>query len=149
MSFWKWYPSNVIAICETKFCRNFKCCISSFRALRFGYVASLVRFDVEKFEQYLDFQVTRPCVRSFYYHMEISHCEILDKLILNPHQTSSKFVAASQVTMTEEGSNHVSVTEGTDKRCITLTVMESISGQLLPLQVIHKGKMERFVPLKA
>ena len=117
--------------------------------MRFGYIVGLVRSDVEKFGQYLDFQVTRLCVRSFYYHMEISHCEILDKLILNPHQTSSKFVAASQVTMTEEGSNHVSVTEGTDKCCITLTVMESISGQLLPLQVIHKGKMERFVPLKA
>ena len=58
-------------------------------------------------------------------------------------------MAASQVTMTEEGSNHVSVTEGTDKHCITLTVMESISGQLLPLQVIYKGKMERFLPLKA
>ena len=49
-------------------------------------------------------------------------------------------MAASKVTMVEKGLKHVSIAGGTDKRCITLTVTESMSGQLLPLQVIYKGK---------
>ena len=58
-------------------------------------------------------------------------------------------MAASKVTMTEKGSKHVSVAGGTDKRCITLTVTKRMSGQLLPLQVIYKGKTERCLPPKA
>lgn len=63
--------------------------------------------------------------------------KISDELILNLDQTSSKFVAASKGTMAEKGSKHVSIVGGTDKRCITLTVTESLSGQLLPLQVVY------------
>ena len=49
--------------------------------------------------------------------------EIPDELILNLDQTSSRFVAASKVTMAGKGSKHVSIAVGTDKRrCITLTV---------------------------
>ena len=51
--------------------------------------------------------------------------------------------------MAEKGSKHVSIAGGTDKRCITLTVTERMSGQLLPLQVIYKGKTERCFPPKA
>ena len=75
--------------------------------------------------------------------------EIPDELILNLGQSSSKFVAASKVTMAEKRSKHVSIAGETDKRCITLTVTESMSGQLLPLQVIYKGKTERCLPPKA
>ena len=42
--------------------------------------------------------------------------------IQNVHQIPSKFMAASKVTMVEQGSKHVSVVEGNDKHCITLTV---------------------------
>ena len=51
--------------------------------------------------------------------------------------------------MAEKGSKYVSIAGGIDKRCITLTVTESISGQLLQLQVIYKGKTERCLPPKA
>ena len=67
--------------------------------------------------------------------------EIPDVLILNVDQTP-KFVTARKVTMAKQGSKHVSVAGGNDKRCITLTVSESMSGALLPLQVIYKGKTE-------
>ena len=140
-----------------------------------GVLAGVVRSDVEKYGQYLDFQVTRPWVRSLYHRMKMSRrvsttsrpiitcalwkeiCaqylqeissltkshKILDELILNLHQTSSEFVAASKVAMAEKGSKQISIAGDTDKRCITLTVTESMSGQLLPLQVIHKEKTEK------
>ena len=38
---------------------------------------------------------------------------------------------------------------GNDKRCITLTVTESMSDALLPLHVIYKGKTERCLPTNA
>ena len=37
-----------------------------------GMVASLVRSEVEKYGHYLDFQVTRPWVRSLYHRMKMS-----------------------------------------------------------------------------
>ena len=57
-------------------------------------------------------------------------------------------MAASKVTMSKKGSKHVSISVGTDKRCITLTVTESMSGQLLSLQVIYKEKTESCLPPK-
>ena len=90
-----------------------------------GVLAGLIRYDVEKYGHYLDFQVTRPWMRSLHHHMkmsrrvpttssalweeistqyvhEISSHEIPDELILNLDKTSSKFVAASKVTMAEK-----------------------------------------------
>ena len=52
-------------------------------------------------------------------------------------------MAASTVAMAEKGSKQISIAGDTDKRCVTLTVTESMSGQLLPLQVIHKEKTEK------
>ena len=69
--------------------------------------------------------------------------KIPDELILNLYQTSSEFVAASTVAMAEKGSKQISIAGDTDKRCVTLTVTESMSGQLLPLQVIHREKTEK------
>ena len=146
-----------------------------------GVLAGLVHSDVEKYGHYLDFQATRPWVRTLYYRIKMSHRvsttsrpiitralwegistqylheissltkshEIPDELILNLDQASPKFVAASKLTIAEKGSKHVSIAGGTNKRCITLTVNESMSGQLLPLQVSYKGKMERCLPPKA
>ena len=37
-----------------------------------GVLAGLVSSDVEKYGQYLDFQVTRPWVRSLYHRMKMS-----------------------------------------------------------------------------
>ena len=84
------------------------------------------------------------CGRLLYHK---SH-EIIDELILNLDQTLSTFVAACKVTMTEKGSKHVYFAGGTAKRCITLTVPKRMSGQLLPLQVIYKGKTYRCLPPK-
>ena len=49
--------------------------------------------------------------------LTVSH-KIPDELILNLDQTPSKFVAASKVTMAEQGSKHVSIAGGADKRCM-------------------------------
>lgn len=71
---------------------------------------------------------------------------IPDELILNLDQTPSKFVSASKVTMAGEGEKHISIAGGSDKRTITLTLIEALSGKLLPVQVIYKGKTERCLP---
>ena len=54
---------------------------------------------------------------------------IPDELILNIDQTPSKFVPRENVTMAETGSKHVSRKGGNDKRGITVTFSETITGR--------------------
>ena len=54
---------------------------------------------------------------------------IPDELILNNDQTTSKFVPRENVTMAETGSKHVSRKDGNDKRGITVTLSETITGK--------------------
>ena len=71
---------------------------------------------------------------------------IPDELILNLDQTPSKFVSASKVTMAGESEKHIPIVGGSDKRAITLTLIETLNGKLLLMQVIYKGKTERCLP---
>ena len=71
---------------------------------------------------------------------------ILDELILNIDQTLSKFVPTENVTMAETGSKHVSRKGGNDKRGITVTLPETITGKILPFQLIYTGKTARSLP---
>ena len=56
--------------------------------------------------------------------------EIPDELILNVDQTPSKFVPTDNVTMAEKSSKHVSRKGSNDKCRITVTLAETLSGQI-------------------
>ena len=65
---------------------------------------------------------------------------IPDELILNIDQTPSKFVPTENVSMAETRSTYVSRKGGNDKRGITVTLSETITGVILPFQLIYTGK---------
>ena len=71
---------------------------------------------------------------------------IPDELILNIDQTPSKFVPIENVAMAETGSKHVSRKCRNDKRGITVTLSETITGKILPFQLIFIGKTARSLP---
>ena len=71
---------------------------------------------------------------------------IPDELIINIDQTPSKYVPISNVTMTEKNSKHVRKQGADDKRAITLTLAETLSGDMLPFQMIYTSKTSRSLP---
>ena len=71
---------------------------------------------------------------------------IPDELILNIDQTLSKFEPTENVKMAETGSKHVSRKGGNNKRGITVTLSETITGKILPFQLIYNGKTARSRP---
>ena len=52
----------------------------------------------------------------------------------------------ANVTMVEKNSKHVARKGANDKRGITVTLGESLSGEILPMQLIYKGKTNRSLP---
>ena len=66
-----------------------------------------------------------------------------------PDQTPSKYVNTSKVTMAAKNTKHVAIKGGADKRAITITVIQSLSGEMLPFQIIYKGKTKRSLPRSA
>ena len=71
---------------------------------------------------------------------------IPDELIFNIDQTPSKYVPTSKVTMARRGSKQVSLAGFNDKRTITATYAQTLAGDILPFQLIYKGKTKRFLP---
>ena len=71
---------------------------------------------------------------------------IPDEIILNIDQTPSKLVPTGNVTMAETGSKHVSRKGRNDKRGITVTLSETITGKIFPSQLIYTGKTARSLP---
>ena len=71
---------------------------------------------------------------------------ILYGLKLNVYQTPSKHVRTTNVTMAEHRTAHIPVRRGDDKRTITVTVIQSLSGKMLPFQIIYTRKTERCLP---
>ena len=63
---------------------------------------------------------------------------------MNADQTPSKYVTTTNVTMAEQGTAHIPVEGGDDERAIT--VIQSLSGKILPSQIIYNGKTERCLP---
>ena len=49
----------------------------------------------------------------------------------------------ANVTIAEKNSKHVARKGVNDKRGITVTLGESLSGEILPMQLIYKGKTNR------
>lgn len=70
--------------------------------------------------------------------------EIPDELNLD--QTPSKFVPTDNVRMAEKSSKHVSRKGSNDKCKITVTLAETLSGQILPFPVIYTGKTSHSLP---
>ena len=54
-------------------------------------------------------------------------------------------MATDKVTMAEKGSRHVSRKGTDDKRAITATLAETLKGDILPFQLIYKGKTSRSI----
>ena len=71
---------------------------------------------------------------------------IPDDLIINADQTPSKFVSTDNITLAAKGQRRISRAGSNDKKSITLTVFESFDGQILPLQIMYKGKIQRSLP---
>ena len=72
---------------------------------------------------------------------------IPDELILNADQTPSKYVNATMwmwqttnATLAEQGTAHISVRGRVNKRAITVTVIQCLSGKMLAFQIIYIGK---------
>ena len=88
-------------------------------------------------------------VRLKFLHAIVNICieyQVPDELVINIDQTPSKYVATGKVTMAEKGSRHVSRKGSDDKRQITATLSETLSGKILPFQLIYKGKTKRSIP---
>ena len=66
--------------------------------------------------------------------------EIPQDLILNWDQTAVNYVPVSNWTMAKEGTHKVAITGVDDKRQITLVLAASMTGKLLPLQLVYLGK---------
>ncbi len=66
--------------------------------------------------------------------------DIPPKLVPNWDQTGIHLVPASTWTMDKEGSKRVEISGANDKRQITAVFCGTLTGDFLPLQLIHKGK---------
>ena len=88
-------------------------------------------------------------VKTKYLHDIVSVCleyQIPDELIINIDQTPSRYVSTDRVTMAQKGTKHVSRKGSNDKRAITVTYAETLAGDILPFQLIYKGKTVRSLP---
>ena len=70
--------------------------------------------------------------------------EIPAELILNWYHTGIKIVPSSTWTMEERRAKRVEVVGVNDKRQITAVFCGSLTGDFLPVQVIYKGKTQRY-----
>ncbi|CAG2246019.1 unnamed protein product [Mytilus edulis] len=71
---------------------------------------------------------------------------IPDTLIINWDQTGCQLVPGGDWTMEKEGTQQISISGLDDKRQITLLLAVSMSGDLLPPQLIYPGKTDRCLP---
>ena len=75
--------------------------------------------------------------------------KIPPQLVINWDQTGFNIVPSSSWTMEEQGSNTIPIAGLGDKRQITATVSVTMSGEMLPLQVLYAGTTERCHPAYA
>ena len=62
-------------------------------------------------------------------------------LVFNWDQTGLNYVPAAKWTMEKEGAKHVEIKGFDDKRQLTAIFGATITGNLLPLQLIYRGKL--------
>ena len=68
--------------------------------------------------------------------------QVIPQLIINWDQTGLHVVPAPTWTMEEEGSTRVPIVGLGEKWQITATVAVSMSGEMLPMQILYAGKTE-------
>ena len=66
--------------------------------------------------------------------------EILAQLIMNWDQTGIRLVPSSNWTMEKRGARGIEIAGSKDKRQITAILCGTVQGELLPMQVIYKGR---------
>ena len=71
---------------------------------------------------------------------------MLESVIVNFDQTGTKMVPVSEWTLEIQGTKQIDVVGLDDKREVTVLLAVSLSGNLLPPQVIYAGKMRRCHP---
>lgn len=76
--------------------------------------------------------------------MEIN--KVHPSLVINFDQTGINLVPTCNKTYEMKGSKTVGIVANDDKRQITAVVASSLSGDLLPLQLIYQGKTKKSVP---
>ena len=69
--------------------------------------------------------------------------KIPPELVINWDQAGVKLIPSQNWRMEQRGSSRVEITGINDKRQITLTLAGSMSGELLPLQLLYQGKTSR------
>ena len=69
------------------------------------------------------------------------------ELVINWEQTGTKFVPTNQWTLAEQGAKQVDVTGLDDKRKMTTLLACTLSGSLLPPQLIYAGKTTKCHPV--
>jgi hypothetical protein len=67
-------------------------------------------------------------------------------LVINLYQTGLNTVPSGEWTMEREGSKTVGLAGLEDKRQITTTFATMLDGQFLPIQLLYKGKTNRYHP---
>lgn len=88
---------------------------------------------------YARFQSLLPCLLSM----------VPPPLIINFDQTNANFVPVSEWTLAKEGSKQVSIVTIDDKREMTVLLSCSMSGELLPPQLIYAGRTPHCHPVFA
>ena len=68
------------------------------------------------------------------------------ELVVNADQTPSSYVSVGKRTMDPRGSRAVPIKGLSDKRNITLTLVITLSGSFLPVQIIYAGKTKASQP---
>ena len=72
--------------------------------------------------------------------------KIPPKLIINWDQAGVKLVPSQNWTMEQQGASRVEIACINDKRQITVTLAGSMSGELLPMQLLYQGTTNRCHP---
>ena len=112
--------------------------------IRMGYVqrrnASSKVEILEKARKEIEYQ--------FHYDIvsKIEKYNIPNSLVMNLDQTTSYLVPCKKLTMAEKGSNNVTIHGCNDKRAITTMLAITLSGELLPMQLIYGGKTLQSLP---
>jgi DDE superfamily endonuclease len=79
----------------------------------------------------------------------VKQYKINPNLIINFDQTGVHFIPKSNNTYELKGSQHVSVMGAEDKRQITAIIASTLTGNLLPLQLIFGGTTDKCEPAKS
>ena len=69
--------------------------------------------------------------------------KIPPEFVINWDQTGINVVPSSQWTQAEKGASRVEIVGAGDKRQITATIAGTLSGKILPFQILYEGKTER------